>query len=333
MTALRNVGLGLAAMVHRRAYTRLSAPVSLFLATVSSSVGGDAGQAVLLPLSGFGVSGILWLIMVYWEGLGPKLNMPAGARVPLAGAGWALAIVALVVAIGLLGPSRAATTLAALVPTSGGIDWSDPDARSGVGDGDNEVAASERPESVGFTESELCLETDRPSLYDAFNETYGQPLKPKKREKMVALAPQNVGEQKDRPAENLRAGREFSAVRRKPEQRHRRPGEREAKALIYVTGATPLHLPLTSYSHFDGTASREEPCCNRPFPAEPQPRGSWLRLPALVAPFFAGAVTHKFKVGTLDSSPLPVPPHLQRFRVGSVNRRDFFGWRRWASCE
>ena len=45
-----------------------------------------------------------------------------------------------------------------------------------------------------------------------------------------------------------------------------------------------------------------------------------------VAPFFAGAVTHKFKVGTLDSSPLPVPPHLQRFRVGSVNRRDFFGW-------
>ena len=104
MTALRNVGLGLAAMVHRRAYTRLSALVSLFLATVSSSVGGDAGQAVLLPLSGFGVSGILWLIMVYWEGLGPKLNMPAGARVPLAGAGWALAIVALVVAIGLLGP-------------------------------------------------------------------------------------------------------------------------------------------------------------------------------------------------------------------------------------
>ena len=203
MTALRNVGLGLAAMVHRRAYTRLSALVSLFLATVSSSVGGDAGQAVLLPLSGFGVSGMLWLIMVYWEGLGPKLNMPgrlAGSscgsrpghwrslRWSWRSGSWVLA-----------GGDRAA----ALVPTSGGIDWSDPDARSGVGDGDNEVAASERPESVGFTESELYLETDRPSLYDAFNETYGQPLKPKKREKMVALAPQNVGEQKDRPAENL----------------------------------------------------------------------------------------------------------------------------------
>ena len=70
---------------------------------------------------------------------------------------------------------------------------------------------------------------------------------------MVALGQQDVGEQKERPAENLQAGREFSAVRRKPEPRPRRPGERAARALVYVKGPTPLHLPLTSYSHFDGT--------------------------------------------------------------------------------
>ena len=33
-------------------------------------------------------------------------------------------------------------------------------------DGDNVVAGSEHPESVGFTQSEVYLETDRPSLYD-----------------------------------------------------------------------------------------------------------------------------------------------------------------------
>ena len=86
----------------------------------------------------------------------------------------------MLVAVAAFGPSRAAVALAGLVPTSGGTDWSDPDARSGVGDGDNEVSASEHPESVGFTESEVYLETDRPSLYDSFNETYGEPFKPKK---------------------------------------------------------------------------------------------------------------------------------------------------------
>jgi protein-glutamine gamma-glutamyltransferase len=143
---------------------------------------------------------------------------------------------------------------------------------------------------------------------------------------MIALGQQDFGEQKERPAENLQAGREFSAVRRKPHPRPRRPGERAAKALVYVKGPTPLHLPLTSYSHFDGTAWHEEPCCDRHFPAEPEPRGTWLRLPWSEAPFLAGIVTHQVKIGTLESSPMPVPPHLSRFRVGSVNRLDFFGW-------
>ena len=47
MAALRNLGLGLAAMAHRPVYSRLSALVSLFLATVASSLGGEGGMAVL----------------------------------------------------------------------------------------------------------------------------------------------------------------------------------------------------------------------------------------------------------------------------------------------
>ena len=327
MTALRNLGLGLAAMAHQPVYSRLSALVSLFLATVASSLGGDGGMAVLAPLGGFGFSGMLWLLLVYWEGLGLKMNARADARsLPISAGALVLLIVTVPAGVMAIGPSRAATALAGLLPTSGGSDWNDLDARSGVGDGDNEVRASEHPQSVGFTDSEIYLETDRPSLYDSFNETYGEPFKPKKLEKMIALGPQEFGEQKERPAENLDAGREFAAVRRKPEPRPRRPGERAAKALVYVKGPTPLHLPLTSYSHFDGTAWREEPCCDRHFPAQQEPSGTWLRLPWLAAPFLAGLVSHQIKIGTLDSSTMPVPPHLMRFRVGSVNRLDFFGW-------
>ncbi len=87
-----------------------------------------------------------------------------------------------------------------------------------------------------------------------------------------------------------------------------------------------MHLALVSYSHFDGTTWHEEPCCNQTLPAELETPGSWLRLLWYPAPYLAGAVAHQVKIGTLESSPIPMPPHPVRFRVGSVNRLDFFGW-------
>ena len=327
LCGFRNLGLGLAALAFRPAYARLSALASLFLVTAASAVGGEAGFAVLAPLTGFTVAGILWLVLAYWQSLrlasGPR---PTFVQFASSGVVWVLVILALVGSVAAAGPSRVVTTLSGFMPTSGGVDANDPDARSGVGDGDNEVSASERPQSVGFTESEIYLETDRPSLYDAFNESYGEPLKPKKLEKMIALGLQGVAEHKERPAENLQAGREFSAVRKQPQARTLRPSDREAKALAYVKGPTPLHLPLTAHRHFDGRTWHEEPCCGRSFPAESEGGSVWIRFPWSPAPFLAGVVGHQIKVGTLDSSPLPVPAHLTRLRVGSVNRLDFFGW-------
>jgi hypothetical protein len=65
LAALRNLGLGLAASVHRPLYARLSALVSLFLVTVASPLGGESGLAVLAPIGGFAVAGTLWLMLVY----------------------------------------------------------------------------------------------------------------------------------------------------------------------------------------------------------------------------------------------------------------------------
>jgi hypothetical protein len=327
LTALRNLGLSLAAVAYRPLYARLSAIVGLFLVIVASPIGGEAGFAVMAPVVGFTIVGTYWLMLVYWVALGSGSRTGADAnRFPLMGAAWVIGVVVMTGAIAMIGPTRAATALMALAPTSGGTDWSDPDARSGVGDGDHEVSASDHPESVGFTESEAYLETDRPSLYDAFTESYGEPFRPKRTEKMIALEPQANGEQKQRPSENLQAGREFAAIRRAADPRLRRPAEHAAKALVYVKGPTPLHLPLAAYSHFDGATWREEPCCNRHFPAELEQGSSWLRLPWSESPYLAGVVSHQIKVGTLNSSALPLPPHPARFRVGSVNRVDFFNW-------
>ncbi|MFO0911165.1 MAG: transglutaminase-like domain-containing protein [Isosphaeraceae bacterium] len=327
LEALRNLGLGLAALGNRPTYARLSAVVSLFLVTVATPVGGEAGAAVIVPVVGFASTAVAWLMLIHWSHLGPQPHGPAERRrPPLAAALVMLGFIALAGAVAALGPARTASALAGLVPTSGGTDWSDPEARSGVNDGDNEVAGSENPRSVGFTETDIYLETDRPSLYDAFNESYGEPFKKIKQERMIALGPQNVIEQKERPAENLQAGREFAAVRRRPSPRDSRPGERAARALVFVKGSTPLHLPLSAYARFDGKTWHEEPPRESPLGIAVESSSTWMRLPEHVMAAFTGRIAHQVKIGTLDSSSLPLPPHVARFRIGAVNRPDFFGW-------
>jgi transglutaminase-like putative cysteine protease len=323
LASVRNLGLGLAALSDRVVFARLAALLSLFLVAVSSAMAEGAATIAVVGL--YAAAGCLWLMMNYWGALRLEASTAGRARFPVATLGLILLLVGSVLAVAAVGPTRAATVLAGLMPTSGGTWWDDPEARGGVNDGDNEVAASEKPESVGFTESEVYLETDRPSLYDAFSESYGEAFKPKKLERMVALGQQDIQEQRERPAENLQAGRQFPLSRRPPSQPSRRPGDRRARAVLYVKGPTPLHLPLLAYDGFDGRAWSEERPSIRKLLLEPDD-GAWFRVEMPRPPIFTGTVAHQVKVGTLESSPLPIPSHIRRFRVGSVNREDFFGW-------
>ncbi|MGE3818105.1 MAG: transglutaminase domain-containing protein [Isosphaeraceae bacterium] len=325
LAVLRNLGLGLAVLARSLSFRRLAALVSLFLILVASPVA--EGPVVLGILGAYAFAGSLWLMLAYWRGLPRSITAGHPRRLPVLTPLVILAIVGGAVAFAAIGPTRAAAVLAGLLPSSGGTYREDPDARGGVNDGENEVKGSDKPESVGYTESDTYLDTDRPSLYDAFNDMYGEPFKPKQRDRMVALSNSNVIEQKERPAENLRAGRQFAAVRRPPKDQARRPSEREARAMLYVKGRTPLHLGLVAYDRFDGTRWEEEPHCSRdcPLVLEDESR-AWFRIDLPAPSIFAATLTHQIKIGTLDSSPMPVPSHLSRFRVGQVNRPDFFGW-------
>lgn len=322
LAMLRNLGLSLAALAHRRSCARLAALVSLFLVLVGASLADDH---LVLGLVGLhALTGTLWLMQAYWEGLlagRPEVRrgLPASAMV------WLAVVVGVLVTAVAVGPTRAATMLAALVPSSGGNDWNDPEARSGVNDGDNEVAASENPQSVGFTDSEVYLETDKSSLYDAFNEQYGEPFKRNKHERMFALNASQVTEQKERPSENLKAGREFSMVRQRPVPKAR-PADRPTRSLAYVKGPTPLHLRLTAFDWYDGRVWTEDRPSPISLPATLEKGSSWIALDGWPPPIYAQPVTHQIKIGTLQSSPIPTPPHLLRFKVGSVADADFFDW-------
>ena len=327
MAALRNLGLGLAALAHRALYARLAALVSLFLMLVASAL--DEGPIILGALGVYAVVGVVWLMLAHWERLAPTLVSDRPRRRPIVAMGvWAGGFAAVVVGAVAVGPTRTATVLAEWVGSSGGTGENDPDARSGVNDGDNEVAASKDPKSIGFTESEMYLESDRPSLYDSFSDQYGEPIKPKaKQDRMVAMAPQDV-KLKDHATENHQAGRTFATVRQPPSRPTGRGAERAAKALIYVKGATPVHLGLATYDQFDGVTWVEESPCGLHCPLELIPgAGAWLKLdqPTASTPF-TGSAHHQIKIGTLDSSTLPIPAHVTRFKVGSVNRPEFFGW-------
>ncbi len=123
LCGLRNLTLGLAVLAFRPAYARLSALASLFLVTAATAVGGESGIAVLAPLAGFAVVGIVWLIMVYWQRLsiasGPR---PTMRQLASSGVVWVFLMLALIGVVAAAGPSRVATTLNGFMPTSGGVD-------------------------------------------------------------------------------------------------------------------------------------------------------------------------------------------------------------------
>ena len=329
---LRNLGLGLAALGHWSPATPLAVLASLFLDLIAAALGDDP---VVLALVGvFSLAGTLWLVDAHWSRLPWAVITPVGRRAtrrrPVGALILTLGIIGLAVAVAAAGPTWAATVLAGLIPSSGGSDSNDPDARGGVNDGDNEVSASERPQSVGFTEGEVYLESDKSSLYDSFNEQYGEPVKPKnKRERMIALGPQDA-EARDMPTENHQAGRTFAAVRQpRPQPRLTgRGADRAAMALFYVKGPTPLHIPFATFDRFDGVGWAEERPCDQHCSIEAVPgRGAWLRIDH--APGRNLGASWPTRSRSARSNPaLSVPANVDRFKVGSVDRPEFFGWAR-----
>ena len=194
LSALRNLGLGLAAMAHRPAYARLSALVSLFLVTVASAVGGEARDG--RPRAGRRLRGRRHALADAGLLEGARPDGRRGPVVaPAADLGRGLG------AGGRRRRSRRSRRSGrrgrppcwrAWCPPRAARIGATPTPGRASATATTRSAASEHPESVGFTESEVYLETDRPSLYDSFNETYGEPFKPKKTERMIALGQQDV---------------------------------------------------------------------------------------------------------------------------------------------
>jgi hypothetical protein len=225
--------------------------------------------------------------------------------------------VAIVVAAGSGAIRDAARAVAGFMPFSGGDSWNDPWANDGIGDGENLVAGQKDASSSGPVDSELFLTSDRPSLYDLFNDQYGDP--PRTHERAVALDASEVRDTEGKTADSDHAGREFSTVR-SGRRRTDKPADLAARTLLTVDGPTPILLRLEAFDRYDGRtwSTSADPRADRR-PTIEILGGDWIRVGPAGAPLPADDPEHHaVTVGTLESPVLPLPTRTERMRIPRV---------------
>ena len=257
-------------------------------------------------------------------------------RTTLPHAGGLVACVAVATTVALLGGAGHACgrAIAGWLPLSGGDSRAFPWARDGVGDGENLVASRKNPQATGPVNSDVFVTSHKPSLYDIFNDLYGEPdkAKDKRRQRNVALPAQETPQTNQHLADSEHAGREFSTVRDRRARPRRPTTDIAARALLAVAGRAPVHLRLSVYDRFDGRAWHADPrlaAAERGGGLEHQ-GGQWMRWAGLPSAdrFAGGSMSrddeHAVTIGTLQTSILPLPTRSSALRIDKVDRADFF---------
>jgi len=330
LVCLQNTALLIGAFSHRARFQQVACLFAGFLALFATATGTTPAVYVLAGL--FGVLLLWWLMARYWERV--QQTVAAGQTdrcLPLRSSVMGGVVLVSALMLVLLGSTSASTyVIRGFMPSSGGDRWSDEFARAGVGDGDAMVAAKEKAMSFGPVESELFLDSEMPTLYDMFNDSYGEPPKPKKKqERNIGLAPGEVQETEQRTAKTERSGREFSVLRRQVERKQEALDDRPAAAMIYVAGRTPLHLALERYDAFDGRDWTHSGTryVNPPIRLEENSGKPWARYLSIGAsPFHRGLERHAAKIINLKTNRFPSPPQLTAIHVDKIDRPEFFGW-------
>jgi protein-glutamine gamma-glutamyltransferase len=274
----------------------------------------------------YALLGSYWLILLYWSQIQVNLLEGRSRRPPiLATTVWGVATGLLIVLV--VGPSQTIGVLAEWLGMSGGTTIASPDARGGVGDGQDLASGTEKAKSTGPVESDIFLETQDQSLYDAANEKWGKPEKPKKREQSLAVALANKSDKLlEEKSRQPNPAREFSVIRKRRRDQST-PSTIQAHAAYFVKGKTPLHIRLAAFHEFDGERWLEP----APESATEGLRlgfGGWILMPSFQPSVVAGDLSHKIVVGSIDAPQIPLPPYAHSFRIDLVDRPDFFRFSR-----
>lgn len=323
----RNVVLALAVFAHRPDCQRMACGLSTFLAIFASTL------ATTLWLQGlvvaFTLVGIWWLMGTYWETLQGRLAATSQRDLSRR---WLIAIPALALVALVCLPEAGMQThvLRGFMPSSGGSDWYSESARSGVGDGDNLVAGTENIQSFAPMEDAPFLTSHEPSLYDLFDDSYDEPVQPRKQDRAIAITQQlTPTRQRHDLAKSQQAGQQFSTLRKFGKPKSKKIGDRDSSALLYVKGRVPLHLKLEVFDLYDGIDWFPEglPEHSPTLEMETLHGRPWLRLPAMRSlDIYGHPETHALKIIRLDTNRIPAPSQLLGIHIDQLDRLDFYLW-------
>lgn len=324
---LRNLVLGLCAASTWPRYQRLGAALSVLLAIFAGSFGDDRSLVVLLSL--YAVAGIWWLMGSYWDGLRDHITVESKQTLP---GYWLIVLPVPVMAIVLLlavDQGTATTALQGFMPSSGGTGRYDEFASGGVNDGDALVSAQDNASSFGPVETDLFLDSEDSSLYDAFDDQYNEPFKKSKTQKAISLPPGLLKESEFQIAEAKKANREFSTVRQPITDRSEHK-DVDSEALLYVTGRTPLHLRLQEFDLFDGQNWYPSPAPENPLGVEVETIDGkpWVLVNSAtpLRDIYGGYQSNVIKTVSIKGNRLPLPLHTVRLHIDRVDRPDLFAW-------
>lgn len=313
----RNLLLGLTALSGRQVCQRLAAVLGLFLVLLASAK--TEHLTGLILVAAYAGAGCLWLMQIHWR------HSVSTGGLPIIPSFVFILLTCGSIAIDASSRHRIAAALDGFFPSSGGIRSSSDAARSGIGDGADEVSGSMHPKTVGYDNSDIFVNSQLTGLYDAFIDTYGE-AKPGEFKKMMMLRQKDIPLSAASTIKDLRSGESFSIQRQTPHQSVGREAH-NASALLFVAGETPVRLRMVAYGDFDGTEWHAAPESHVGHRLENEPGGNWVAVVQGAIPeFFSGERHWQIKFGTLDTDLIPTPAYLHRFMMGRVTKLGFFNW-------
>lgn len=330
MHSQSNLMLALAVCGFRIAFQRLAMLIAVFLTIFSCTISNASG---LLPLTIlFAIGCLVWLVASWWETVDRRLISTEPRRGPLVWLAVGVCVpMLLLLTTAALGANTVTTALKGFMPSSGGTGEFDPFSRGGVKDGDALVAGNDNIKGFGPLEDAPFLDSDKPSLYDMFDDTFDVPPKKiKDQQRAVALPPEVIKHIHQKMSEAKQAGREFSILRTNAAPDKKRIHDLDTHAMFYVAGRVPARFRMEVYEHFDGMTwfpldGGLAPKHVRTFIKHIDER-PWLSvpLPGRGFEFYSGSETHGVKVANLDGNVIPTPPNVVGVSIDHVDREDMY---------
>ncbi len=328
LTTFSAMSLSMAVANATRRVWSLSLVTSGFLVLFCASISDDQ-NAVLLPL--------LWMLICVWHLVANRwerldLAMPESVERT-----WSLRpriiIIALVVLVigGYMIRDHVPSTKRfefGFMPTSGGSAWSDPAARSGVGTGDDAIAAKDHAESFGAVDSDIFLESTESTLFDMFNDSLGPPKKKKNvSERRQGLNNENLIPMHEKAARSDQGTGGFSTDRL-PAKKHTHAESVLSNSIVQWDGPTGIRLAMQRYDTFDGHEWSQSGNLGKSTLTRIDIRdAAWFFDPATRARFLRSPDSVSvglLKIIGLDSQRLPVPMLTAGIHIKAIDRQDFF---------